>query len=243
VSSFVTDDQTICQKFCVDYTDLTTNNPTSWQWFFPEASPASSTDQNPGGICYNVTGSYDVTLVTTNSFGTDTLILADYITVFATPPFPTITQNGYTLTSSASDSYQWQLNATDIPGATNQAYEVLQTGFYTVVISDLNGCKNSSTLFVEVTGIAGIFGDINCSIYPNPSYGSFIVELQNAEGTGEVVVDIVNMLGQQLYSSSEMISINDWKKEIDLRDISYGVYFLEIKNSDFSLRKKIIITK
>src|SRR6185436_9489400 len=86
--------------FCIDFFDSSSNNPTSWQWSFPGGNPSSSTDQNPAFICYDLPGVYDVTLITTGPDGNDTLTLSNYITVYATPPFPTITQVGYTLTSS-----------------------------------------------------------------------------------------------------------------------------------------------
>src|SRR5207342_1238576 len=150
----------------------------SWLWQFPGGDPSSSTDQNPANVCYDIPGLYDVTLITTNANGSDSLTLHNYITVYPTPAIPTITQNGYTLTSSPAEFYQWQLDATDIPGATNQSYDVLQTGFYTVVVSDSNSCKNSTTLYVEITGIDEV-NDGGVSVYPNPSSGSFTVELVN----------------------------------------------------------------
>src|SRR5206468_2307082 len=131
---FSTSDTTLCEKFCTNYFDLSTNNPVSWQWIFEGGSPATSNVQNPVQICYNISGTYNVTLITIDSSGnSDTLILNNFITVFSTPPFPTITQASYTLTSSPANSYQWQFNSVDIPGATNQSYDVLQTGYYTVV--------------------------------------------------------------------------------------------------------------
>src|SRR4030095_411091 len=75
----------LCQKFCTGFTDSSTNNPQSWQWLFPGGTPSSSTDQNPSQICYQVPGVYDVTLITTNASGSDTLTLIDYITVYQTP--------------------------------------------------------------------------------------------------------------------------------------------------------------
>jgi hypothetical protein len=159
--------------------------------------------------------------------------------VYSTPPFPSITQNGYTLTSSGGDSYQWQLNAIDIPGATNQSYEVLQTGFYTVVVSDSNGCANSTTLYVEITGIDELSNE-NISVYPNPSNGNFIVEWPN-DLTGEFAFDIVNALGQKIYSSQEIISSSNMKKEIQLHDQSAGLYFIRIKTHDGSEMKKILV--
>jgi hypothetical protein len=167
-------DTTVCEKFCIDFFDSTQNDPSSWQWLFPGAIPSSSSDQNPTGICYDDAGTYDVTLITTNANGTDTLVLAGYITVYATPAFPMITQNGMTLTSSIATTYEWQLNGIPIPGATNQTYTATETGYYTVLITDEHGCQNSTTLFVEVTGIdEQIAGEV-ISIFPNPSHGNFI---------------------------------------------------------------------
>src|SRR6185295_9203182 len=62
-------DPTICEKFCLDYTDQSTNNPTSWLWTFAGGNPSTSTLQNPTQICYNLPGVYDVTLTASNAFG------------------------------------------------------------------------------------------------------------------------------------------------------------------------------
>jgi PKD repeat protein len=52
----------------VQFTDTSTGSPTSWQWNFGDGG--SSTAQNPSHA-YTATGSYTVTLVAGNSFGTD----------------------------------------------------------------------------------------------------------------------------------------------------------------------------
>jgi PKD repeat protein len=143
----------LCEKFCVNFLDSSSNNPSGWLWLFAGGSPASSTDQNPTHICYQNPGTYDVTLITTNANGNDTLTLSNYITVYSTPPLPTITQNGYILTSSAADFYQWQFNNADIPGATNQSYTATLTGYYTILISDSNSCSSSATVYVLIVGL------------------------------------------------------------------------------------------
>ncbi|HYV90612.1 MAG TPA: kelch repeat-containing protein [Chitinophagales bacterium] len=247
--AFQSSDTSLCEKFCISFTDQSINNPTSWQWIFQGGNPSSSTDQNPTNICYDVPGAYDVTLITTNAYGSDTLTLPDFITVYATPPFPTITQVGYTLTSSPANSYQWQFNSADIPGATNQSYAILQTGLYTVVVSDSNGCVNSATTYVLISGIDETSGG-NIFISPNPSNGNFIVELPNGPDligmVDEVSIDVVNTLGQNIFSSSESRSIgiaSHFKKEIDLSGVAGGVYFIVIKSQNIFLKNKIIITK
>jgi len=242
-TNFSASDTTLCEKFCISYFDSSANNPTAWYWIFPGGSPSFSTDQNPTNICYNTSGLFDVTLITTNANGTDTLMLPDYITVYPTPPFPSITQVGYTLTSSPANSYQWQFNAVDIPGATNQSYTILQTGYYTVVVGDSNSCKNSFTVYVLISGINDVMGDANILIYPNPSDGHFIVELPNGFIADEISIDVVNTLGQKVFSSTESRSVRNahWKKQIDLSNVACGTYFIDIKTENEFVRKKILI--
>jgi hypothetical protein len=242
--SFAASNNTLCEKFCTDFIDSSQNNPTAWEWIFPGGNPSSSIDQNPAGICYSTPGVYDVTLITTSATGNDTLTLPAYITVYSTPPFPTIVQAGYLLTSSPASSYQWQFNSADIAGATNQSYTVTQTGYYTVVIQDSNGCANSAILYVLITGTPDVIGGAYISIYPNPSAGVFTIELLKNEYAGEISIDAVNALGQILFSStlSQSIGTSVSIKEIDLHNLSDGVYFVNLQAEKFSLKKKIVIS-
>ncbi|MCY7410919.1 MAG: hypothetical protein LH473_11650, partial [Chitinophagales bacterium] len=152
-------DTSVCQKFCVNYFDLTLNS-VEWHWTFEGGSPSTSILQNPTQICYNTPGVYDVTLITKDALGnSDTIALLNFMTVNATPALPTITQVGYVLTSSIASSYQWQFNSVDIPGATLQSYTATSTGFYTVVIGNETGCVSSNTIYVLITGVEEISGN------------------------------------------------------------------------------------
>ena len=239
-TQFISDDPLLCEKFCTNFYDQSTNNPTSWLWQFPGGTPASSTDQNPTNICYNEPGVYDVTLITTNANGSDTLTLHDYITVYPTPPIPIITQNGYALTSSQADFYQWQLNTVDIPGATNQSYEVLQTGFYTVIVSDTNSCVNSTTLYVEITGIDEV-SDEGISVYPNPSDGIFTISFGNTIPASEVTLQVTDAIGRSVYFHTTEQELQPPILQMDLHQLPRGVYFLTIRSLGFPVMKKIII--
>jgi len=226
-SMFGVNDAEICEKFCVDFFDSSTNSPTSWLWNFPGGSPSFSTAQNPSNICYTVPGTYDVTLITSNANGNDTLTLADYITVYDTPPFPSITQVGYTLTSSVANSYQWQLNAVDIPGATDQSYTVQQSGTYTVIITDANGCKNSFSTYVLISGITDANGDADISIFPNPAGDVLYIQSSSIQLNEATAISIINVLGQNVLKENVQ-----WKNEVllDVKNLPSGIYFVKVEN-------------
>lgn len=80
LAKFDVDSKDACPGTSRTFTDMTTNNPTSWGWSFPGATPSTSTLQNPT-VSYNSTGTFDVQLVAENAEGKDTLLLKNYINV------------------------------------------------------------------------------------------------------------------------------------------------------------------
>jgi len=137
----------ICRGDTVTFTDLSTPSATSWQWTFSGGTPSSSNLQNPT-VVYNTAGSYNVTLLAGNAAGSNTLTNNNYITVNALPSVPTITQNGTTLSTSASNvTFQWYFNGAPIPGAITSSITVSISGAYTVEVTNSNGCKRLSAAF------------------------------------------------------------------------------------------------
>ena len=65
----------------VNFFDLSENIPSQWLWTFDGASPATSTEQNPTAISWSQNGDYDVTLNVSNVFGSDELVMQNYIHV------------------------------------------------------------------------------------------------------------------------------------------------------------------
>ncbi len=72
---------TRCKSVVAPFLDVSTGNPTSWNWSFPGGIPSSSTDKNPV-VTYASPGSYAVTLSTTNANGAGTTLTKNnYITI------------------------------------------------------------------------------------------------------------------------------------------------------------------
>ena len=76
-AAFSADDTVSCLGL-VKFTDLSTNSPTTWNWNFGDLS--TSTSQNPTHTYIN-NGFYDVTLISSNGSGSDTLTKTAYIDI------------------------------------------------------------------------------------------------------------------------------------------------------------------
>src|SRR5262249_18526182 len=85
---FISSKQVVCRTTCISFADQSANNPTSWHWFFNGGTPSQSTSQNPLTVCYNIAGDYDVRLIVSNPYGSDTLTMANFIHVVDTCPRP-----------------------------------------------------------------------------------------------------------------------------------------------------------
>ncbi|PKP18893.1 MAG: hypothetical protein CVU05_12595 [Bacteroidetes bacterium HGW-Bacteroidetes-21] len=80
VANFSASATSVAIGHTVTFSDLSTENPSSWSWSFTGGTPATSTVQNPV-VTYNTAGTYAVSLTATNSNGSNTVTKAAYITV------------------------------------------------------------------------------------------------------------------------------------------------------------------
>ncbi|MBI2968107.1 MAG: PKD domain-containing protein [Bacteroidetes bacterium] len=134
VAGFTVNDSTVTAGAAVQFTDLSTNNPTSWNWSFPGGTPSSSTSQNPL-ITYNTYGIYDVTLIVSNANGSDTLVKSNHIAV--SPAWEVFN----TSNSGISDDNIWDIEV-DAQGNKWLATGYYNGGSYYGGISKFDGATN-----------------------------------------------------------------------------------------------------
>lgn len=84
IADFVTLNPNICVGNSIIFYNKSQNDPTTYQWYFQGGSPATSAVANPT-VTYSSVGNFQVKLVATNSFGSDSLIIINYVQV-TTPP-------------------------------------------------------------------------------------------------------------------------------------------------------------
>jgi PKD repeat protein len=117
VADFSGTPTSVVEGGAVQFTDLSTNSPTSWSWTFTGGTPATSTAQNPN-VTYATPGTYSVSLTATNSAGSDVETKTNYITVLDVPSCtsPVAPLNGASGVS-ISTNLQWN-TATGATGYT-----------------------------------------------------------------------------------------------------------------------------
>ncbi len=155
----------------VDFTDLSTGDPTSWSWDFPGGTPTTSTTQNPS-IVYNTAGTYDVTLTATNASGNDSETKTLYIEVVAegtlTAAFsanPTIVAEGgsvdFTDESMGNpNGWTWTFEGGTPPTSTDQNPSITYptAGIYGVTLTVSDGTDTDDeerTGYITVTDDTG----------------------------------------------------------------------------------------
>lgn len=222
VANFSISDNVICAGECIDFTDLSTNSPTTWLWDFSPNLPDSSAVQNPSGICFANPGTYQISLIVSNTNGSDTLTQS--LTVNAVDT--SVSVSGINLTSNASGAtWQW-INCTtnaQIVGANSATFTPTSNGTYAVIVTQ-NGCSDTSVCKL-VNSLGLDQNEINdlLSVYPNPSKGVFV--LHDIQKTFlDQYVNVKNLLGETVYSTK--ITAN--KTSLDLSSLNDGVYFITI---------------
>ena len=208
-----------CEKNCINFFDLSTNNPTSWQWFFPGAQPDTSSLQDPTNICYNAYGSFDVTLIACNTSGCDTLVLHNFINEYPNPVDSIYGLND-TLFSLPAISYQWYSTTGIIAGATNQYFVPTQLGNYFCLVSDSIGCVATSNTII-ITAVQSEIYNSQFAISPNPFTNLLTITLKNKLPSEITLYDITSRkLLQQTFTNSA---------SINTQQLAKGIYFYEVK--------------
>lgn len=204
VANFTANNTIFCNTpACVNFTDLSTNSPTSWSWSFPGASTTSSTSQNPTGICYSANGSYDVTLIATNADGSDTLTQTAYITV-GTPVTVTVSGNmlinaceSTTLYASPSDgTYTWSGESSTGPEVT---VSPTVTTTYTVTYTSPAGCTDTETATVVVENIFTYFMPTGFS--PNGDGINDVIQV-HGKGIDRISLKIFDRIGEKVFETT-----------------------------------------
>ncbi|MEA3447369.1 MAG: PKD domain-containing protein, partial [Bacteroidota bacterium] len=146
-----------CGSLTVQFTDLSSNGPTSWSWDFGDG--VNSSNHHPQHT-YVTPGAYTVELTATNAIGSDNAVYTDYIHVHENV---IVNDGSYTLdcygdadgmlTADIADgspdyAYLWENAAGEMTGNT-ESIAGLTGGTYYLTVTDAYGCQGNGVYTVE----------------------------------------------------------------------------------------------
>lgn len=144
--------------------------------------------------------------------------------------------------ASAAGAYAWDFGDGDSDTATAPVHTFDTAGTYVVCLQviDANGCANTLCQNVTVGGVGIAETDLSGAIqlYPNPGTGLFHLEMDGLSGQ-MTTIRVYSLHGQTMLYLPDHLSTSD-RIDLDLRNVSGGIYFVEMKTSTGSAVLKLV---
>lgn len=219
----------LCQNGFTEFIDKSAGPVASWDWDFGDGGSAVNTSPFKNSFHgFENAGLYQVQLTigdgqSAHSFTKEIEIAASQLN----PIDIAVNATHLTCLATAS-SYQWFVDEQKIEDATGRSYAYNgDDGIYRVVTYD-GECNHSSRLHA----ITGLEEHNQISIYPNPARD--ILNVTGLESLSWILLrDAVGKIIFEDNADQDII--------IPLNNLTAGIYFLQIKNSDTTIITKIAI--
>ena len=155
VASFISNASSGTIPLTVQFMDSSLNTPTSWTWLFGDGG--ISTSQDPTHT-YTTAGTYTVTLIATNSAGSNTITNPGYITATKAASVPVVsfvtnvTSGSVPLSiqfldssSNSPNSWVWSFGDGGTSTSSTPVHTYLSQGTYTVTLTATNSAGSNTT--------------------------------------------------------------------------------------------------
>lgn len=213
------------------FTDTLMNvvHPFTWDFGDPASGFNNTSTEHFPTHNFTAPGTYTVTLTVQNDC--DGYTVTQQVNIGSNVPIaPTISINGISLQSSNAINYQWFLNNNAIAGATNQLYTPLQSGYYSVLATDSNGCVvQSQELYFVLTSNNTVVSNKIINVIPNPADQS--ISLISKDILSNIIIS--DLTGKIVVQSSS-------NSNIDISLLNSGIYFIQAKSGQELMRTKFI---
>ncbi len=155
---------------------------------------------------------------------------------FASLPVPTINQVGNQVCTGNYATYQWLLNGTPIPGATNACATIMASGNYTVQVTDSLGCLGTAGP-LSLVGIADFATSTRFAVYPVPAQDILHIQLaQPLASPGKFVLYDISGKAVRTLAFERL----ETTTAFSLQGLSDGSYFLELQADGFWGMKMVV---
>jgi len=156
-------------------------------------------------------------------------------------PKPEILFNGFRLiTQPGYAHYQWYLNGTAILGSDTSSFKPSQTGAYQVVVTNNEGCTNTSDYFPHLILASKeiSLGKIKLSYYPNPVHNMLNIDMLEFNGQ-KLTAELYELNGKIVHRQI----LNQFSNQLPTHHLAPGIYQLHLKSMSESRSTKIMVVK
>ncbi|GAB2604750.1 S8 family serine peptidase [Spirosoma areae] len=145
---------------------------------------------------------------------------------------PTVTTNGFTLTTNAVSAIQWLFDGVAISGATGSSYAVAKTGRYSVR-GNVNGCGESisNEVYLAILAAEPDPADGDLLVYPNPATKQFTVSIPALVSPYSVpTLRLTDVQGQTVRTAVLQREGKSYSAVVDLTSLQGGTFFVVIED-------------
>jgi len=261
VSISVFPGDTICQGTMVSFTAIPVNGGASpgYQWMTGSGSPivgaVSATFSTSTLINLETVYCQMASTITcpspveanSNVIKFNVIDNSPIVAIYATPATYVVPGHSVSFTSAVFNGgvgpvYQWYKNGVKIPGANGTTYtllDVTSNETISLVVKTIMPCAipdsgiSNAVEIIPTLAVGNVAGPLdNIELFPNPNTGNFTLK-GSIEGIGNSVnLEIINLLGQLVYTGEATIQNNELNRNIDIANIQDGIYLLRINGGD-----------
>ncbi|MFT5723363.1 MAG: parallel beta-helix repeat protein [Bacteroidia bacterium] len=223
----------------------TSQNGNAFGWSFGDGN--TSTVPNPSNT-YAATGDYRVLLIVSNANCVDSSEQFVSISPLPNSNF-THSTSGREVSFSPIELggvvYSWNFDdgksSTDISPVHRYVGAVTQTYNVCLELTDKAGCTSEmcNDVNVDLVGVNDVDAIGGFNVYPNPNQGAFVIALGEVKGAVSIALyDTKGVLVTVVDTSNPSTQFN-----IDVTGVAEGVYFVHVKNGDYTSTQRVVITK
>ena len=117
----------------------------------------------------------------------------------------------------------------------------VSTTVYTLKVSDRQGCFDSVTQKVTVNplGLNNLAAGYSINVFPNPSTGELIIQIQSSGQINKITYLVYNSSGRLMHTQKT----REERVSLDLKHLAPGSYTLVMTSEVFTWQTQIILAR
>lgn len=222
---------------------------TSYEWNFGmNATPATSTEANPGPITWSQAGTYEISLTVTNSNGTDTFTKQIQVDDAPTADFTYVENEGevtFTSTVTNASSYFWDFGDGNTSTDPNPVHIYTTQGDYDISLTvEGDNCEpitvSQSIEILLNTNVNNLVNNLGVQVIPNPNQGQFLLQIEDTD-VRSIQVRLIDLLGRNILQEKLQTNPGANAFSFERSDLPSGLYFLNVKSEGVNKTIRLVI--